>query len=42
VWSAPARPGPPGLLTAATVGRAATASRTHSTIVPALAGHVTR
>src|SRR5262249_2594906 len=42
VRSVPARSGPFGLLTAATVGRAATASRTHPTIVPASAGHVTR
>src|SRR5262249_17740390 len=42
VWSTPARPGPPGLLTAATARRAATASWTHPTIVPALPEQVRR
>jgi hypothetical protein len=42
VWSAPARPGPPGLLTAATAGPTTMSSRTHAAIVPALTGRVTR
>ena len=42
VRSARALAGPPGLLAAATAWRAATASRTHRAIVPALAGRVMR
>ena len=42
VRSARALAGPPGLLVAATAGRAATASRTHRAIVPALADRVMR